>query len=104
MGGGRTLYVAATLSLLAALIHLWATPEHFEEWWGYGAFFLVATLAQVLYAPLVLAWPTRMVLFGGIAGNLAIVALYRGGGGGGFPLLGRGAGGGGGVGFIDLCA
>jgi hypothetical protein len=29
------LYTVAALSLLAALIHLWVTPEHFEEWWGY---------------------------------------------------------------------
>jgi membrane protein YdbS with pleckstrin-like domain len=28
------LYAAAALSLFAALIHLWVTPEHFEEWWG----------------------------------------------------------------------
>jgi hypothetical protein len=75
-GRGRTLYAAAALSLLAALIHLWVMPEHFEEWWGYGAFFLVTAASQVLYAPLVLLWPTRMVLLSGIAGNLAIVALY----------------------------
>ena len=35
------LYAAAALSLLAALIHLRVMPEHFEEWWGYGTFFLV---------------------------------------------------------------
>jgi hypothetical protein len=28
---GPTLYAAA-LSLVAALIHLWVAPEHFEEW------------------------------------------------------------------------
>jgi hypothetical protein len=28
----RILYAVAALSLLAALIHLWVTPEHFEEW------------------------------------------------------------------------
>src|SRR5215212_4862247 len=39
-GRGGTLYAAAALSLLAALVHLWVTAEHFEEWWGYGAFFL----------------------------------------------------------------
>jgi len=104
MGGGRTLYAAAALSLLAALIHLWATPEHFEEWWGYGAFFLGAALAQALYAPLVLAWPTRMVLFGGIASNLVIVALYLLTRTVGIPLFGPGAGEVEGVGFIDLCA
>ncbi|HSK84222.1 MAG TPA: hypothetical protein VK902_12605 [Rubrobacter sp.] len=37
--GGRTIWwsdttlrVAAALSLLAAIIHLWVMPEHFEEW------------------------------------------------------------------------
>jgi hypothetical protein len=41
------LYTVAALSLIAGLIHLWVVPEHFEEWWGYGVFFLVAALAQV---------------------------------------------------------
>ena len=98
------LYAAAALSLLAALIHLWVTPEHFEEWWGYGAFFLVAAAAQVLYAPLVLVWPTRIVLLGGIAGNLAIVALYLLTRTVGIPLFGPGAGEVEGAGFVDLCA
>ena len=26
------LYAAAAFSLIAALIHLWVMPEHFEEW------------------------------------------------------------------------
>ena len=26
------LYAAAGLSLVAALVHLWVTPEHLEEW------------------------------------------------------------------------
>ncbi len=104
MGSGRTLYAAAALSLLAALIHLWVTPEHFEEWWGYGAFFLVAAAVQVLYAPLVLVRPTRMVLLGGIAGNLAIVALYLLTRTVGIPLFGPGAGEVEGFGFVDVCA
>ena len=61
--------------LVAALIHLRVMPEHFEEWWGYGAFFLVSALAQALYAPLVLRRPNRMVLLLGVGGNLAI-ALF----------------------------
>ncbi len=104
MGSGRTLYAAAALSLLAALIHLWVTPEHFGEWWGYGAFFLVAALAQVLYAPLVLVWPTRVVLLLGIGGNLAIVVLYLLTRTVGIPLFGPGAGEVEGAGFVDLCA
>jgi hypothetical protein len=104
MGRGRTLYAAAALSLLAALIHLWVMPEHFEEWWGYGAFFLVAAAAQLLYAPLVLVWPTRIALLGGIAGNLAIVVLYLLTRTVGIPLLGPGAGEVEGFGFVDVCA
>ena len=100
----RVLYAAAALSLVAALIHLWVTPEHFKEWWGYGAFFLVATLTHVLYAPLVLVWPTRMVLLFGIGGNLAIVVLYLLTRTVGIPLFGPGAGEAEGVGFVDLCA
>jgi hypothetical protein len=38
------LYAAVALSLLAALIHLRVIPEHFEEWWGYGTFFLVCAI------------------------------------------------------------
>ncbi len=98
------LYAAAALSLLAALIHLWATPEHFGEWWGYGVFFLVAAAAQVLYTPLVLVWPTRVVLLGGIAGNLMIVVVYLLTRTVGIPLFGPGAGEVEGVGFVDLCA
>ena len=86
----RVLYAAAVLSLLAALIHLWVTPEHFEEWWGYGAFFLVAALAQALYAPLVVVWPTRIVLLLGIGGNLTIVVLYLLTRTVGIPLFGPG--------------
>jgi hypothetical protein len=103
-GRGRTLYVAAALSLLAALIHLWVMPEHFEEWWGYGAFFLVAAAAQILYVPLVLVWPTRMVLLSGIAGNVAIVALYLLTRTVGIPLFGPGAGEVEGFGLVDVCA
>jgi hypothetical protein len=36
----------------------------------------VAGSAQILYVPIVVLWPTRIVLLGGIAGNLAIVVLY----------------------------
>ena len=100
----RVLYAAAALSLLAALIHLWVTPEHFEEWWGYGAFFLVAALAQVLYVPLLLSRPTRPVLLLGIGSNLAIVVLYLLTRTVGIPLFGPAAGETEGVGLVDSCA
>ena len=100
----RVLYAAAALSLLAALIHLWVTPEHFEEWWGYGAFFLIAALAQALYAPLLVRRPNGTVLVLGIAGNLAIVLLYLLTRTLGIPFFGPEAGEVEGVGVADACA
>jgi hypothetical protein len=93
----------AALSLMAALIHLWVMPEHFEEWWGYGAFFLVAAVAQVLYVPLLMRWPNRTVLLLGIAGNSAIVLLYLLTRVVGIPLFGPEAGEVEEVGIIDVC-
>jgi hypothetical protein len=98
------LYAVATLSLMAALIHLWVMPEHFEEWWGYGAFFLVAAVAQMVYVPLLLHWPNRTVLLLGIGGNSAIVLLYLLTRVVGIPLFGPEAWEVEGVGIIDLCA
>jgi hypothetical protein len=103
-GQERTLGAAAALSLLAGLIHLWVTPEHFEEWWGYGAFFLVAGAAQILYVPIVVLWPTRIVLLAAIAGNLAIVGLYLLTRTVGIPFFGPEAGEVEGFGFVDVCA
>jgi len=87
-----TLYVAAALSLLAAIIHLWVMPEHFEEWWGYGTFFLVVALAQRLYALFLLRRPSRPLLLLGVAGNLTIVILWLATRTSGIPLLGPHAG------------
>ena len=97
-----TLYVAAALSLLAAIVHLWVVPEHFEEWWGYGTFFLVAALAQGLYALWLLRRPGRPILLLGVAGNLAIVILWLVTRTTGIPLLGPHAGEVEGVGALDL--
>jgi hypothetical protein len=98
------LYTVASLSLIAGLIHLWVTPEHFQEWWGYGTFFLAAALAQVAYVPLLLRWPNRTVLVLGIVGNSAIVLLYLLTRGVGIPLFGPEAGEIEEVGIIDVCA
>lgn len=97
-------YTVAAFSLIAGLIHLWVTPEHFEEWWGYGTFFLVAAVAQVVYALLLVRWPNQTVLLLGIAGNSAIVLLYLFTRVVGVPLFGPAAGEVEGVGIIDVCA
>jgi hypothetical protein len=98
------LYSAAALSLLAALIHLWVMPEHFEEWWGYGAFFLATAISQAAYGAALLRWPHQLLLLLGIGGNLLIVVLYLVTRTVGVPTFGPHAGEVEGVGAIDLCA
>lgn len=70
-------YAAAGLSLIAALIHLWAAPEHLEVWWAYGAFFLTAAFCQGFFCFLIARWPeSKIVSLAGITGNLFIAAMY----------------------------
>lgn len=73
---GVAVYVAAAFSVAAALIHLWVTPEHLEQWWAYGAFFLFAAAAQGLFAVLLLRWPAQPLCLAVIWGNLTIVVMY----------------------------
>jgi hypothetical protein len=96
------LRAAAALSLLAAAMHLWVVPEHFEEWWGYGAFFVVLAVAQGLYALVLLRWPSRAFLLLGVASNLAVAILWLVTRTTGMPLLGPHAGETEGVGVLDL--
>ncbi len=61
----------------AGLIHVFAAPSHFEEWIGYGAFFLFAATAQVCYAVyLGIEVPNQRTLWAGIWGNGAIILLW----------------------------
>lgn len=80
---------AGLVSLAAGTVHGILTPDHFAEWWGYGVFFIVAAIAQVLFGIALLAnlidaqafgpaWPVWKVrfLWAGVTGNLLIIALY----------------------------
>ena len=99
------LHAAAVFSLLAAGIHLWAMPEHFEEWWGYGAFFLASAVAQGSYAAALLRRPGRpLLLLLGVGGNLSVVVLYLVTRTVGIPFFGPHAGEVEGVGVADLSA
>jgi Multicopper oxidase len=67
---------AALLSLLSGWIHFAYVTSHWESWWAYGAFFVATGLLQGLLAPALLRWPGSWTGIVGIAGNLAIVAMY----------------------------
>jgi hypothetical protein len=71
-----TLATAAVLSLGAAWVHLAYVAPHMRQWWAYGYFFLAAGVGQGLFAPLILHRPRPALAAIGIAGNLAIVAMY----------------------------
>src|SRR5918995_213494 len=100
----RVFLYAAALSLIAALTHAWAMPEHFEEWWGYGAFFLVATAAQACYGLALLRWRGRLLLLLGVMGNLSIVSLWAVTRTVGIPFFGPHAAEVEGVGAVDVLA
>jgi hypothetical protein len=68
--------IAASLSGVAAAIHAWVVPEHLDEWWGYGTFFLVLAAAQALYAVVILRSQRPVILVAGIVGTLATLGLY----------------------------
>lgn len=67
---------ASFLSAGAASIHFAVTADHFEEWWAFGAFFAVIGAAQLLWAALVMASPSRLLIRLGVFGNAAVVALW----------------------------
>jgi hypothetical protein len=64
---------AALLSLGAASIHFSTAGEHGAL---FGAGFVAMGAFQATWAVLVLLKPTRLVLWAGLAGNGAIVALW----------------------------
>ena len=70
------LAAVAGLSLLAAGIHVKVAPEHFAEWWGYGAFFVAAAIAELALVVLLAVRPADWVLQAGIWGSLATLMMY----------------------------
>lgn len=74
----RWLFTASLLSSVAGVIHAYYMPEHFEMWVGYGMFFLVVTVCQVLLPLVLLGFRPvpRIVLWAGILGNAAIIVMW----------------------------
>jgi hypothetical protein len=66
--------------------------EHLAEWWGYGSFFVVISLAQVLYPIALDRWPGRRLFLLGIVGNLVSLLLWLVSRTLGIPFVGPDAG------------
>jgi hypothetical protein len=67
---------AAALSLSAAIAHFGVAEPHYRAWWAHGLFFVVCGALQALLAALILWWPRPWIALCGIAGNLAVLAMY----------------------------
>jgi hypothetical protein len=67
---------AAAASAGGAAIHFAVIPEHLEEWWAFGLFFLVSGIVQLVWAVMVVRSPSRSVIWLGVLGNASIVVLW----------------------------
>ena len=97
---------SATLSLLAAALHAGLVDDHLDEWWGYGLFFILASLAQGVYGLVLFALPGRPTRWDpahwrtfrlrlyatGVLGNGLVLVLYAVTRTVGIPLFGPAAG------------
>jgi hypothetical protein len=73
---GFETYAVAYAATGAAAIHFAVIVEHFEEWWGFGLFFVSIAVAQLAWAVAVVASRSRPLILSGVVGNAAIVALW----------------------------
>ena len=75
---GRTVgqLTVAGCSMVAAVIHAWVVPEHYEEYWLFGLFFAVIAFVQGVWAAAVVRRPTRLVQSAGAALSIGVLALW----------------------------
>lgn len=69
-------YCLAGLSIACAVIHFSVAGEHFREYWPFGVFMLLVAWAQLLWAIVSVARPSRAVLWVGACLNVGVVAVY----------------------------
>jgi hypothetical protein len=68
---------AIVISVALALVHMLATPLYFDQWLGYGAFFVAAAVLQVMFSmALTVNTPNRALLWVGLVGNVLVVLLW----------------------------
>lgn len=66
----------AACSALAAGIHTWVVPEHYEEYTLFGVFFAVVAIAQVGWAVAVVGAPSPWLFSAGIALSAGVLAVW----------------------------
>ena len=68
--------LAGYASIGAALVHAAVSPEHFSEWWAFGAFFVVLAAYQAVWGVLAIEPLGRRWLDGAVLVNAATVLLW----------------------------
>lgn len=70
------LVIASVATAGSALVHFAVAPEHFAEWWGFGLFFVLCGEVQLGWALLLGRNRSNRMVAIGIAGSLALVAVW----------------------------
>jgi hypothetical protein len=69
-------YCLAIVGIATAVIHFAVAGAHFQEYWLFGVFMLVAAWLQLLWAIVAIARPSRLLLWSGALLNAGVVAVY----------------------------
>jgi hypothetical protein len=69
-------FLLAALSFGAAALHFGYSPAHLNEYWLYGAFFVVLAVMQLLWAAGVVVTRWRWLLVSGVVINTAVIAVW----------------------------
>lgn len=69
-------YCLAIVAAAAAVIHFAVAGSHFQEYWLFGLFMLVAGWLQLLWACAAVVWPSRALWWIGTVLNAGIVVAY----------------------------
>jgi hypothetical protein len=69
-------FAAGLLSAAAALVHFAVIKQHADEYWLYGAFFVVLGLVQLAWGVLIVSVSSRTLYALGALGNAAVVAIF----------------------------
>jgi predicted branched-subunit amino acid permease len=70
------LLMACGLAWLAGLIHIQAAIDHFDEYVPYAILFIALASAQLVWGVAFYRWPTRRLLYAGMAGCLAVILAW----------------------------
>ncbi|MCU1452508.1 MAG: hypothetical protein JWN46_654 [Acidimicrobiales bacterium] len=74
--GREVRLVIACLSAVVGVIHFAYAPTHWSDAAAFGGFFLAVGWLQFVWAGLVATRPSRLVLLGGIAVNVGVIAVW----------------------------